>query len=258
SAGRGVLTARYKPAAPAISTAAARRAAGRAQVILGGPVTLRYQGNFVGSLSAGRLASLLRFEPKDGEIAVALDQRGLAQAVTPFVRSRRRQATNARFVIAGASVQVVPSQPGFDVDAAAAASAVLAAASGSAIRIADVPMREVPADLTTGEAESLGIRRQLASFTTEMGPSSSNRIHNVHLMADFIDGTIIRPGQVFSFNKVVGPRTAERGFLEGQEIIGSLVLPSIGGGVCQTATSLFHDASASGLPVPARTAHHLH
>ena len=91
-----------------------------------------------------------------------------------------------------------------------------------------------------------------------MGPSSSNRIHNVHLMADFIDGTIIRPGEVFSFNHVVGPRTAKRGFLEGSEIIGSLVLPSIGGGVCQTATTLFNDAFEAGLPILERTNHNLY
>ena len=91
-----------------------------------------------------------------------------------------------------------------------------------------------------------------------MGESSSNRIHNVHLMADFIDGTVIQPGEVFSFNDVVGPRTAERGFLEGQEIIGSLVLPSIGGGVCQTATTLFNDAFELGLPILERTNHNLY
>src|SRR5205085_6226698 len=113
-------------------------------------------------------------------------------------------------------------------------------------------------DRTTADANALGIREKLVSFTTEMGVSSSNRIHNVHLMADFIDGTVIEPGEVFSFNRVVGPRTSARGFLEGQEIIGSLVLPSIGGGVCQTATTLFNDAFESGLPVLERHNHNLY
>jgi vancomycin resistance protein YoaR len=62
-------------------------------------------------------------------------------------------------------------------------------------------------------------------------------------MADYVDGTIVRPGETFSFNERVGPRTAERGFLEGQMIVGSLLLPSIGGGVCQTATTLFNAAT---------------
>src|SRR5206468_8402950 len=88
-----------------------------------------------------------------------------------------------------------------------------------------------------------------------MGPSSSNRIHNVHLMADYIDGTIVKPGRVFSFNREVGPRTTGRGFLEGQMIVGSLTLPSIGGGVCQTATTLFNNAFDLGLPVLERHNH---
>ena len=56
-------------------------------------------------------------------------------------------------------------------------------------------MRSDPADLTTAEAQALGIRERISTFTTDMGTSSSNRIHNVHLMADYIDGTIVRPGR---------------------------------------------------------------
>ena len=112
--------------------------------------------------------------------------------------------------------------------------------------------------MSTAKAQALGIRQKLVSYTTQMGESSSNRIHNVHLMADFIDGTLIEPGETFSFNDVVGERTAERGFLEGQMIIGSLVLPSIGGGVCQTATTLFNDAFELGLPILERTNHNLY
>jgi vancomycin resistance protein YoaR len=124
--------------------------------------------------------------------------------------------------------------------------------------VLDVELGERQPDLTTAKANALGITTKLVSYTTQMGVSSSNRIHNVHLMADFIDGTVIKPGQEFSFNDVVGPRTAERGFLEGQEIIGSLVLASIGGGVCQTATTLFNDAFELGLPILERTNHNLY
>ena len=113
----------------------------------------------------------------------------------------------------------------------------------------------MPPERTTEEAQALGIRERISSFTTDMGTSSSNRIHNVHLMADYIDGTIVRPGKTFSFNETVGPRTSERGFLEGQMIIGSLLVPSIGGGVCQTATTLFNNAFELGLPITERHNH---
>ena len=89
-----------------------------------------------------------------------------------------------------------------------------------------------------------------------MGPSSSNRIHNVHLMADYIDGTVIRARRDLLVQRV--GRARERpsaGFLEGQMIVGSLLLPSIGGGVCQTATTLFNNAWELGLPIVERHNH---
>jgi vancomycin resistance protein YoaR len=121
--------------------------------------------------------------------------------------------------------------------------------SGSSIPPRLPRLKQTRADLTTAEATKLGIRQQISTFTTDMGTSSSNRIHNVQLMAEYIDGTIVAPGQEFSFNDRVGPRTVERGFREGQMIIGSLLLPAIGGGVCQTATTLFNNAFDLGLPI---------
>jgi vancomycin resistance protein YoaR len=247
-AGERTIAVRYRPARPSFTTPEARRAAARASDVLRAPVALGYRGGAVGSLAPARLARALRFTPEP-----AFDERRLAKLLEPHVQPWRRRARNARFVVSGKSVRIVPSHRGFDVDARAAA-AVLLEATGDL----EIPMHATNPDLTTAEADALGIRRQLVSFTTDMGPSSSNRIHNVHLMADLIDGTIIEPGEVFSFNRVVGPRTAERGFLEGQEIIGSLVLPSVGGGVCQTATTLFNDAFEAGLPVLERHNHNLY
>jgi vancomycin resistance protein YoaR len=131
----------------------------------------------------------------------------------------------------------------------------LAAAAASSIPRASLRLKQVRADLTTSEAQKLAIRERISTFTTDMGTSSSNRIHNVQLMAEYIDGTIVRPGQTFSFNESVGPRTVERGFREGQMIIGSLLLPAIGGGVCQTATTLFNNAFELGLPILERHNH---
>ena len=151
-------------------------------------------------------------------------------------------------------MHVRPSRPGLAVDGRWAADSIAAAAAAPVHR-ASLRLKQIRADLTTREAEELGIRRQISTFTTDMGTSSSNRIHNVQLMAQYIDGTVIKPGDTFSFNDRVGPRTVERGFREGQMIIGSLLLPSIGGGVCQTATTLFNNAFELGLPIVERHNH---
>ena len=256
--GRSTIVVRYRRADPPISTAAAIVAAARARLVLSGPVELRYAGQFVGALSTASLAQLLRFQPHGTALDTTFSRPELAAAVAPFVKPWVGLPTNARLTLDGSKVRVVPSRAGSAVDPAGTVSALSAATYGPTGRVADIALAPVVPKVTTQSLRRLGITKQLVSFTTDMGASSSNRIHNVHLMADFIDGTIIKPGQEFSFNKVVGPRTAARGFLEGQEIIGSLVLPSIGGGVCQTATTLFNDAFETGLPVLERTNHNLY
>ena len=250
------IDAPFAEVRPAILDPAARSAASTARVLLDRPVALAFHGARLGSLTPNQLAHSLRIKPRKHRFKVAFDPESLGRLVHPRVGRWTVHAHNAQFAVAGDTVHIVPARPGRDVDAARLAATVTAAAHDDGTAQVELGPRDP--DLTTADANALGIRRKLVSFTTEMGVSSSNRIHNVHLMADFIDGTVIEPGQNFSFNDVVGERTAERGFLEGQEIIGSLVLPSIGGGVCQTATTLFNDAFELGLPILARTNHNLY
>ena len=256
SADRSTIDAPFRHIAPAIRDPAARSAASTAKVLLAQAVAIDYHGARRGSLLPAQLAHALRIRQRTHRFAVALDPELLARVVRPRLGTWIQRAHNARFVVAGDRVRVAPSRPGRDVDPLQLAAAVTAATHGG--HVARVELGDRQPDLTTEKARALGITRRLVSYTTQMGASSSNRIHNVHLMADFIDGTVIAPGEKFSFNDVVGPRTAERGFLEGQMIIGSLVLPSIGGGVCQTATTLFNDAFELGLPILARTNHNLY
>ncbi len=246
----------YRSIAPAIRDPAARSAASTARLLLAQPVAIEYHGARRGSLTPAQLAHALRIHQRAHRFAVGFDPEALARAVRPRLGQWITRAHNAQFAVAAERVRILPSRPGRDVDPLQLTAAVTAAAHGN--HLAQVELGDRQPDLTTAKANELGITRKLVSYTTEMGASSSNRIHNVHLMADFIDGTVVQPGQTFSFNDVVGPRTAERGFLEGQEIIGSLVLPSIGGGVCQTATTLFNDAFELGLPILARTNHNLY
>ncbi len=250
------LAAPFRVVKPAIGDTAAREAADELRAVVAGPVQVAYAGGRFGSLSTVQLGRSLSVRPGEHGFSVHLDGKRLAVLLRPRLAHFIKHARNARFVVAGSTVRITQSEPGTDVVPAQAVEAVEAAARGD--RVATIELGPRQPELTTADARALGITHKLVSYTTQMGESSSNRIHNVHLMADFIDGTVIRPGQVFSFNDVVGPRTAERGFLEGQEIIGSLVLPSIGGGVCQTATTLFNDAFELGLPILERTNHNLY
>ena len=241
---------------PAVSDEAARAAAEDATLVVSAPVALTVKGTPAGSLAPERLAELLKFRPHDGRLIALLGQKALADELRPAVEPFGRAPEDASFDVDGTWARVLPAKYGVGLDPKRSLVAVLTAAHAEGgERIAELELKAVRAALTTAEAKALGIHRRISTFTTDMGVSSSNRIHNVQLMADYIDGTIIRPGAIFSFNERVGPRTPERGFLEGQMIVGSLLLPSIGGGVCQTATTLFNNAFELGLPIAERHNH---
>jgi vancomycin resistance protein YoaR len=252
--GERTLTPALTHVEPELQTSAAEEAIAEAKELVSEPIALSFQDGVVGTLAPQRLAKLVRFRPNGSEFRVTFAPDRIAKAVEPFLSDWRRRAVNAQFIVDGKTVRIRPSQPGLAPDGRWISDSISAAATSS-IRRASLRLKQTRADLTTADAERLGIREQISTFTTEMGPSSANRIHNVQLMARYIDGTIIEPGDEFSFNDRVGPRTVERGFREGQMIIGSLLVPAVGGGVCQTATTLFNNAFDLGLPVLDRQNH---
>ena len=76
----------------------------------------------------------------------------------------------------------------------------------------------------------------------------NNRV-NAQRAAELINGTIIQPGELFSFNNVVGSRTVSRGFVESRIIVGNRYQRGVGGGVCRTSTALYQAAKQAGLQI---------
>ena len=95
----------------------------------------------------------------------------------------------------------------------------------------------------------------LGSFTTTLVGSLPERTHNVRLAVRALDGAVLRPGEELSFNRRVGPRTAERGYGPAPVILRETRQVQVGGGVCQAATTLFDAALLAGLGVVERHRH---
>lgn len=82
-------------------------------------------------------------------------------------------------------------------------------------------------------------------------PKYRNNMYNARLAAEKIDGTVLQPGETFSFNAATGPRTRENGFVLGLGLTG----PDPGSGVCRTATILYQAAREAGLEIVERRTH---
>ncbi len=102
---------------------------------------------------------------------------------------------------------------------------------------------------------NLGIKELVASGISDFSNSPANRIHNIKVGVEKESGTLLAPGEEFSFNKFLGPVDAEHGFLPELVIKREGTIPEFGGGLCQVSSTVFRAAVNGGLPITERRNH---
>ena len=110
-------------------------------------------------------------------------------------------------------------------------------------------------EVTTSDLQIDVFPDLLGSFSTRFNATNENRSTNLELAAEKIDGTIIAPGETFSYNKVVGARTIQAGYKEATIFSGNQIIPGIGGGICQISTTLYNAAMFANLDIVERYNH---
>ena len=101
---------------------------------------------------------------------------------------------------------------------------------------------------TVSESEKFTVRL-LSSFTTYFDGKNEARSHNIRLASSLINKSVLKNGDVFSFNQTVGQRTSERGFQSAKIIENGEFVEGVGGGVCQVSTTLYNAAILSGCKI---------
>lgn len=97
----------------------------------------------------------------------------------------------------------------------------------------------------------------VGGYYTTITNSSANRINNIIMSCSSINGRVLAPGEVFSFNGTVGQRTTQRGYRTAPVYSGKKVVTGVGGGICQTSTTLYNASRDTGMQVIERHHHTL-
>ncbi|MGY1622797.1 VanW family protein [Geodermatophilus sp. SYSU D00965] len=214
---------------------------------LAAPVTVTSQdGATSAEIPVEAIAASLTFTPQeDGVLAVAVDPAALQEATGDDLAEFGTPAEDARFEISGGAVAVVPSVDGQGVDPAELAGQLLEVLPQPAPRAVTAQLGPVPADLTTEEAQALGIREEISSFTTTTTNSASGT--NIRVVAEEVDGALVMPGETFSLNTFTGPRGTAQGYVPANVISGGELSTAVGGGISQFATTMFNAVFFAGL-----------
>ncbi|SHI07185.1 G5 domain-containing protein [Sporobacter termitidis DSM 10068] len=147
--------------------------------------------------------------------------------------------------------QATQSQVGVSFDVDAAQKQLGAAKTGATV---SVPLIRTDPQVSTEQLQSLLFRDVLSEKATHVA-GTSNRINNVVLSAKAVNGTILNPGDTFSYNDTLGERTAAKGYKEAGAYAGGEVIQEIGGGICQTSSTLYYCVLYANLQVVERSNH---
>lgn len=105
------------------------------------------------------------------------------------------------------------------------------------------------------KSELSKINSSITSSGTNFSSSSASRSNNIKIATETIDGTVIMPGEIFSFNDVVGERTYNKGYQRASVIMGDEFVDGLGGGICQVSTTLYNAVLKSELEIVERKPH---
>ncbi|MFH1832617.1 MAG: VanW family protein [Candidatus Levyibacteriota bacterium] len=118
-----------------------------------------------------------------------------------------------------------------------------------------IPIKILKPKITTDKANNLGVEELISQGTSLFYHSIPNRIYNITLASERLNGILVAPQEIFSFNQALGDVSAFTGYQQAYVIQNGKTVLGDGGGVCQVSTTLFRAVLNAGLPVIERRAH---
>ena len=252
---RGTVEATVISADPSVSHDAVESALLLADEAMSAPVEVT-AGSVTASIPGKAVGRALRFTAVGSELEASLDGAKLHKAIAAELAPIETPGRDATFKIKRGKPKVVKSKVGSgvsDEDLAAAVLPVIDKPAGQRSVTVAVTTRE-PA-LTTAQAEALGIKDRLSTFTQGY-PYAAYRSQNIGQAAKRINGTLLMPGETFSLNDIIKERTEENGYTVGYVVgPGGVFQEDLGGGVSTSATTTWTAAFYAGLERVQTVAH---
>lgn len=238
---------------PAVSTAAAREAGDKARAALDGPLVLK-EGGQEWRISPQQIGEALQLRARDGNIQVSFVESRLRGVVNGIASEINAEPRSAQYVVSGPQVLVQDGQIGKTVEAQKLLGAI-GAGMFTGQREYQVPVITEEPAFTTAEAESLRPTELIGDYRTTFAVEDANspeRVANLQIASNAINGTLVAPGEVFSANEILAPLDYNAAHV----FSGGKVATADGGGLCQIASTLYMAANWAGLDILERHQHY--
>lgn len=252
--GKYLPTLPTKVILPKITTEHVTRAKEALEASLTKPQRLRFEGNIF-LIDTKQLLALLDLESGS---ELLLDKTKTYQYLANIAQIIDQPVQEGLFEFNPNTKRVAafkPSQEGRKLDQDKTYQLLTDALTNRTTTIITLPVAIIKPKIQTSDVNSLGIKELIGRGTSYFAGSIQNRIYNINLAASRINGVLLSPGEIFSFNNMVGDISASSGYKQAYVIKSGRTVLDDGGGVCQDSTTLFRAVLNAGLPVVQRVAH---
>jgi vancomycin resistance protein YoaR len=215
------------------------------------------------SLTKEELISLIEFgpikdknNPENKVLGVNLNRIALNDYLTKIGSSINRSPINAQLTIQNSRVTNFSlSEDGLKLEVEKNISKIREEIIDKGAREIELEISVIPPKIATKDINNLGITSLLAKGVSNFSGSPKNRIYNIGIGAAKFNGVLLKPGEEFSFNTILGEVGPETGYKAELVIKQNKTVPEYGGGLCQVSTTAFRAAVYAGLPIKERQAH---
>jgi vancomycin resistance protein YoaR len=229
---------------PRFKTADAEALIAKAESLTRTPLSVS-AGSQRATVSSKALRSWLRAEPKDEGLVLGIDDKKALDELAGLLPKAGAAPVETKFNVVNGVPQIIAGTPGTGCCSSTAPGLIVSALERRTSNLT-LPLKTVNPTLTVDQAQALGIKEQVSTFTTPH-KCCEPRVTNIHRIADLMRGYVIKPGETFSVNTVVGKRTTEKGFVVAPVIADGEHAEDVGGGISQFATTTFNAAFFAGL-----------
>ncbi|HEX2172137.1 MAG TPA: VanW family protein, partial [Dehalococcoidia bacterium] len=249
---------------PKVNEAAVEPIRARVTKMIGAPLTLQAEGK-TWPLTPPQIAALIDLSPTiygetNPDRAIRVDPGKLRSILDPIDKDLKVEPVNAQLEWKDNRAQIrEPGRNGRQLDLDQAQAIVLERLA-SDNRTVPLPVTVVEPMVSEKSLPNLGIKEVVKRTETSFAGSIPPRAHNIRLAAQKLNNQLVLPGQIFSFNEALGPTTLDAGWQVGYGIaaVGDgehKTVPSVAGGICQVATTLFQSVFWAGYQLEERYFH---
>lgn len=211
--------------------------------------------------SVGRSGSLMRrvsellgnkTESTDIMLPLKVDSQLLKSELERINGEYAIKPLNARLLLDKNQVSAVPGKDGIEMDLTEITRHISGFSAGMELKV-DITPKIVPPEIR--DQDLSGLTDIMGECTTLFEAGSVGRVNNIARASGKLNGKLVKPGEIFAFNGVVGPIDEKNGYLKAPVIADNQVVDDYGGGICQVSTTLYGAVLLSGFEIIERYPH---